>query len=235
MKRTLAPIAFTAALFIGSSPGAHASPDSTPAPPTAALKREILELAQTAAAKQKYANEADPAVRARLNELVSRLVAASPSMTIREKLAKSVGSWKDVWSDLPFTRALRSDVYQVVFPSGFYYNVSKYEDGRGGFYTSFLRGRYEVRAQDFAIVFTKAVKQDGFPSDGADLYRMAMRAELGLYDANVDPENTPGLGLEGVLTTAYVDEELRIVGGSLRENGVFDLLSIGIPAPTVMR
>jgi hypothetical protein len=197
------------------------------------LKAEIIHIAKSATAKFARQNEFDPKTRKKLDPLVQALAATAKPKTVQEQLVASVGSWKNLWSDLPYTTAIANQIYQVVFPTGYYYNVSKYVTDKGEVYTSLIRGAYTLKDKDFEIAFTKAVKSKGYPPKGTDLYRQAMLAELGLYDDNVDQENSQGLGRPGTLTTLYIDNDIRVIGGELRENGVTDSLFILVPQASI--
>lgn len=190
-----------------------------------ALKNQIRDIAERATAQIKYQNDFDKRTRLELDPLVTELVALAPALSVKQQLEASVGAWKNLWSDLPFTRAVASQIYQVVFPTGYYYNVSKYEE-KGVVTTSFLRGEYQLRQTDLEIRFTKALRVAGFPAAGADIYRWAMLAELGVFDGQTDGANSAGLNRPGTLKTLFVDEELRIVGGELKQNNVPDSLFV---------
>ena len=199
----------------------------------AELKTKILQIARSASQKLKRQNEFDPLTRKALDPLVEELVSITPKRTAKEQLIASIGAWRNLWSDLPQTAAIASNIYQVIFPDGYYYNISEYETKPGRVYTSYLRGVYKIRKSDFQIMFTKAVRDDGFPGQGADLYRLAMKAELGVFDSKTDSENSRGLNLPGTLTTLFVDKDIRVVGGELKKNGVTDSLFVLIPQSVV--
>lgn len=182
----------------------------------AELKRQILHISEQASRKVTYDNEDnDPAVRARLNPLIQELLSLAPRRTQQETLADVVGVWKSVWSDLtyfgPF--APRADaMYQVVFPTGYYYNLSTY-DGAAGSFTSVIKGTFVVAEPTLQIEFVKTTRFPEVLPRGADLATLAMQAELGVYDAEVDPNNAPGLGFRSTFRQEYVDEDLRIGTG----------------------
>jgi cytochrome c556 len=180
------------------------------------LKREILRISEQASRKVTYDNEDnDPAVRARLTPLIQELLALAPARTQQETLTDVVGVWKSVWSDLsyfgPF--APRADsMYQVVFPTGYYYNLSTY-DGAAGTFTSVIKGTFFVAEPTLQIEFVKATRFPEALPRGADLATVAMRAELGVYDFELDPNNAPGIGFRSTFRQEYVDEDLRIGTG----------------------
>lgn len=203
-------------VFPGMSAAEPTPGDAARSQRIAELKWQILRISEQASRKVLYDNEDnDPAVRARLDPLVQELVSLAPARTQREKLVDVVGAWKSVWSDLsyfgPF--APRADsIYQVVFPSGYYYNLSTY-DGATGPSTSVIKGTFVVAEPALQIEFVKTTR---FPEElprGADLATVAMRAELGAYDFEIDPNNAPGLGFRTTFQQEYVDEDLRIGTG----------------------
>jgi len=214
------------AIFLGLCAGIIGA--LVPEPATAAspqekrieqLKREIVRIGRRATAELKRQNEFRPETRVALDPLVAELARLAPAKSLTQQLAYSLGAWKNIWSDLPFTTAIASQIYQVVFPGGYYYNISRYERGNE-VYTSFLRGEYLLRESDLAINFTKAVKDEGFPRRGSDIYRLAMRAEQGEFDTNLDEENSRGVGQRGNLVTFYIDDEIRVIGGGTLDGSV---------------
>jgi hypothetical protein len=196
------------------------------------LKKEIISISKRATARIRLQNEFNPETRKKLDPLVKKLVSLAPPKSPEEQLVASVGAWQNLWSDLPFTTSVAAQIYQVVFADGYYYNISKFETESGSF-TSFLRGEYRLRATDFEIIFTKAVKNPGFYPKNTDLYRLAMLAELGIFDEQIDERNQGGLNRAGTLTTLYIDKDIRIVGGELEENGVTDSLFVLVPRNTI--
>jgi len=191
------------------------------------LKKEILRIAEQASGKVVYDNEDnDPRVRARLMPLVQELISLAPARTQQQLLPDVVGVWKSVWSDLTYyspSVPLANGMYQVVFPNGFYYNLSAY-DGPQGTYMGVLRGTFVVAEPALQIQFVKATRTPEVMPRGADVATLAMRAELGVYDVEVDPNNAPAIGFRTDFRQEYVDEELRIGTGSVSSG--FDTLFI---------
>ncbi|HEX8706445.1 MAG TPA: hypothetical protein VF815_46855, partial [Myxococcaceae bacterium] len=183
-----------------------------------ALKKEILRISEQASSKVIYDNEDnDPRVRARLMPLIQELVALAPERTQQQKLADVVGVWKSAWSDLTYYTpvAPRADaMYQIVFPTGYYYNLSTF-DGPQGPYMSVIKGLFTVAEPALQIQFVKTTRYPEPLPRGADLATLAMRAELGLYDFEIDPNNAPGIGFQTNFRQEYVDDELRIGTGQV--------------------
>lgn len=223
------PIGVSRTAIIAALGLAQALPAFASAPDTriAELKKEILAVGDEARSRAvSDSDDNDPAVRAKLDPLVAELVSLAPKRPEFEKLVDSLGAWKSVWSDLPGTNAFADAVYQVVFPGGYYYNISKEPGDNGQERTGYLRGTYVLREKDLGINFTKAVLAPGFPAKGTDLATLAMKAEIGLYDEAPDPEGQKGLGRPGNLITEYVDGDFRVVRGSAEQNQVFNSLFI---------
>lgn len=199
-------------LFLISSP-LYAADDSTER--IQELKKEILDIAFTAQGTYD-SDDNDPEVRERLDPLVDELVSLAPVKTEFEKLADVIGTWYQVWSDGPSGNpgagALADSIWQVVFPEGYYWNVSRSQNGT--FQSmGYLRGIFAVNANNLTIEFTKSVFSPQWSF--AEPTRQAMLAEFGSFDTHPTPypPNTSPLGKKGYLANVYVDEDLRICRG----------------------
>ncbi|MNJ93236.1 PAP_fibrillin [compost metagenome] len=185
------------------------------------LKTQILQIAS--AAQGEYdSDDNDPAVRAQLDPLVDQLVALVPARTEAEKFVDVVGAWQQVWADgpggPPGMGPLAADVFQVVFPDKYYWNVAK-NKVRDIMTMGFLRGKFDVEADSLKIEFTKAVFDPGWVAPGTDVNTLAMRAEVGAYDGNPQTPGTSPIGKKGFLANVYVDEDMRICRGGGEEFG----------------
>ncbi len=178
----------------------------------AVLKAEIVSIAK--ANTTRTDNLVD--VANRLRPLVAQLVSATPAKTASETLAKLEGTWHGLWSNLsygPFAPDL-AKTYQVVTTAGHYYNLSN-QSGPNGPLVNALRGAYAPIPEGFAIRFTR----NGFFSgtldgrDGDDLFNLAAEIESGAQPLVSPPGSGFAVGKTGTLTTPYVDDDLRIVGG----------------------
>ena len=171
------------------------------------LKKWILQIAYI-----NQDNDARLRIRNRLDPLVNRLLELTPSLTEEQRSALVVGSWKSIWSDQAFGFGVDvSQVYQVVNPDGYYYNISKVETEQGVF-TNFLRGAYEDKGSYLAIVFTDNEIVPDFFEEGTDLVELAENFEKGDIS---NSQSIPGpIGITGVLMNIYVDDSLRIVYGN---------------------
>lgn len=185
------------------------------------LKTQILKIAQ-AAQGQYDSDDNDPAVRAQLDPLVDQLIASVPSRTEEEKLVDVVGTWQQVWSDgpggPPGQGPLAKDVFQVVFPDKYYWNVARNQVGTVQT-MGFLRGKFDINSDSLQIEFTKSVFDPGWQPAGTDVATLGMRAEVGAYDGNPQPPGTSPIGKKGYLANVYVDQDMRICRGGGEEFG----------------
>lgn len=181
---------------------------------TAILKGLILQAAQNAQGDCDGSDNLEPA-RISLNELVEQLLAITPSRTEAEKSEQVVGSWQQVWSDndianIPGVCFEAEDMYQVVFPDGFYYLLSQVRFA-GLNFTSYVRGQYEVEDTALPIEITNNFFATGGLSPGINLRRQAQRAEDGRISRAPFVPGLPINGDTGQWANVFVDDELRIV------------------------
>lgn len=150
-------------------------------------------------------------VRNQLDPLVNELLELAPSQTEAQRASLAVGGWKHIWSDQEFGYGSDlSQIYQVVSPKGFYYNISKVDSPRGEL-TNFLRGAYQDKGSYLSIEFTNNQATFGFYPAGTDLAHLAEEFESG----HIPSQSIPGpIGVTGILMNIYVDHDLRIVYGN---------------------
>jgi hypothetical protein len=177
-----------------------------------ALKLAIVSIAK--AAQQGVCDQDDnnPVISRILNRLTDELVRLTPKQTEAEKLPKVAGGWRQVWSDLDNSAPVcisAKDIYQVVSPSGYYWNISKTILPQGNS-LGLLRGKYEVQPDFLRIEFTNQAFSPVYPAKGTNLVALAERAENGEFIPL--PSGFP-VGLKGNLQNSYVDDTLRIVRG----------------------
>lgn len=195
------------------------------------LKQQILQITLNAEAKTRNVAQ----VRKTLDPLIAELVSLVPSRTEGEKLVQVIGAWQQVWTDgveifqgpQPGRFDL-SDVFQVVFPNGYYYNIARYQ--RPGIdWTVFIRGSFVVQPESLNVTFTKYVYGNGWLFTGSDLLYQALRAEAGAFDAQpFNPPNNP-VGLPQLpLSNIYVDNDFRLLqAGSGPRSSLFVLVRVG--------
>ena len=176
------------------------------------LEIEKVKKGIVAIAKSDFAREGNQlVVRNILDPLVNTLVEMAPSQSEDERAALGGGGWKSLWTDQGFGPGTDLDqVYQVVSPNGFYYNISKNDSPRG-VVTNFLRGAYTSQGSYLAIEFTANSISPSFFQAGTDLSELAQNFE----DGAIQGISIPGpIGVTGVLMNIYVDKTLRIVYGN---------------------
>lgn len=164
-----------------------------------------------------------PAVSTQLRPLINRLVALTPPKSPAQTLDLLVGPWYNLWANLGYG-AFAPDlkrIFQVVTREGHYYNLSQSPAPIPliGYTVNALRGAYAPIPEGFAIRFTRNGVYGGtlVGKSGADLVALAAAIESGARP--VLPVPGP-IGITGRLTTIYVDQDLRIVGGD--QTPVFD-------------
>jgi hypothetical protein len=217
-------IQFTALLSLtalmaacGSSIPSNAQPQSgigvsiEPAEVTT-LKAAIVNTAKSFQGKCD-ADDNLPEFRKKLDPLINRLVEITPKQTEAQKLPRVAGGWQQVWADqvggAPGTCVSGSDIYQVVFREGYYWNISKNITASGQS-LGLLRGTYQVLPDLLRIEFTDLAFSPKYPPVGTDLVKLATRAEQREFTAF--PKVFP-VGLKGDLANVYVDRSIRIVRG----------------------
>jgi hypothetical protein len=182
----------------------------------AALKSRIVAIAR--ANQSQVGNEAQ--VTLTLRPLVDRLVRLAPQRTQVETLAAVQGPWYSLWSNLGFGRNAPNltRIFQVV-RTGYYYNISESTAPNGATVIGALRGAYTPIPGSLAIRFTKNAFLPGslVGRSGADIATLADSIE----SKATNVIDVPGpIGVTGDLSVLYVDDTLRISGGS--QTPVFD-------------
>lgn len=191
------------------------------------LRTDIIALAQS------FSGQADPdySKQQALEILVAKLLAAAPQPPVKERLDDLYGTWKQVWGPYDYrhdeSRAIDpelgiDEIYQSVFPGGYYYNISPiYRDGdRGQMRTGLLRGEYERDDKNpnrLNVHFTSYRGIQGRPADGAPIWTLAPVAEADALsnETSIVPWLVVRLFFgTGSLDEIYTDAELRILYGS---------------------
>jgi hypothetical protein len=153
--------------------------------------------------------------RRTLNELIDQLVSIAPQRTEAEKLIEVAGAWQQVWSDnvianVPGVCFEAEDIYQVVSPDGFYWNIFQARF-LGLNFTGYIRGEYTVEDAYLPTAITGNFFATGALTSGADLLNLAQRAENGEISRAILVPSLPINGDTGRMGNLYVDEDLRIV------------------------
>jgi hypothetical protein len=175
------------------------------------LKQRILSIARANTTR----TDNLAAVKAQLRPYVRALVKLTPDLSEEEKLARSEGAWRNVWTDLRFQLPLDlARLYQVVTTVGHYWNLSVVNEGGGATSVNALRGAYAPIPEGLAIRFTTSgtVNDTLVGKSSAELIQLAADIESGA-EPLVRPPGPPFPSITGKLITRYIDAELRILGG----------------------
>jgi hypothetical protein len=211
----------------------HAAPSGMPAQPqskapvhsdAALLKHDILTLARS------FAGQGDPDLTKQraLEQKVSMLVAASPQPSAKDRLPLLQGAWKQVWGPYDYRNEKRgvdpelgvNEIYQIVLPSGCYYNVSpSYKGGdRSQERIGLLRGEYRLDPAQSDVLLVKFTRLAGLKSrPTTPLWELPALAEAGTLPElrNVIPSWIVRLAFGGgALKEVYTDHDLRILFGA---------------------
>ena len=233
----------TAALAMGS-PGCAAETEEDPVDSASAELHGRLSAAELAATKVQLraicnANTTRTdnldAVRVQVEPLVDKLARHFGRRTAAQKVPLVAGAWRQIWSDFPFTMVPfitmdRTQIYQVVSPSGHYWNIG--DSKAAGFIgiTGVLRGRYELDGARLRVEFTDSGFRFGRLDEDDDLVRYARDLETGERSYLGFPGRGP-VGISGTLETLYVDGDLRIERGTqdavVGEDGRIERPAIG--------
>lgn len=153
--------------------------------------------------------------RQALNELIDQLVSLAPSRTETEKLNEVAGAWQQVWSDnvianVPGVCFEAEDIYQVVSPDGYYWNIFQARL-LGLNFSGYIRGEYTVEDAYLPTTITGNFFATGALTPGTDLPGLAQRAENGEISRAILVPSLPINGDTGRMGNLYVDEDLRIM------------------------
>ncbi len=189
------------------------------------VKQQILNLANS------YVGQGDPdrSKQKSLERLVQQLLELSPQPPVKDRLSLLHGVWKQVWGPYDYRDDKRGvdpelgvdEIYQVVFPGGYYYNVSP--DFPGGDHSKerigLLRGKYSLDEQNGNLLRVKFTTYGGVKKRPPDtpLWELpALAEENHLKDRTTI---VPTLIVRvffggGALREVYTDNDLRILYGS---------------------
>lgn len=193
--------------------GAHALPITSDADEIQMIKQQIIDIANKSTATYD-GDDNDPAIRAELDPLVAQLVALAGDRTQDQLLAQAIGSWHQLWSDVPAaagTGALRTGIYTIFDKDGYVWHVTK-EDNAGVQTTGLMRADYTLADDGLTLKFTKDLSKPDWFTLGGKVSDLAAQAELGAYDA-FPRDNKDGMspvGKSTMLQLVYVDDDLSI-------------------------
>ena len=202
---------------------AASAPSVIAARPVAAIKADILALAQS------FAGQGDPdfSRQEALEKLVTELLAAAPQPPVAARLDLLAGPWYQVWGPYDYRGGDRGtvdpkitvdEIYQVVFRDGYYYNVNPV---RGKSRIALLRGEFQPvpgYPDMLKVRFTRFPGNKGRPED-IPLWELAALAEAGELPAGTTI--VPGFIVRwffggGFLREVYTDADMRITYGGDR-------------------
>lgn len=184
-------------------------------PDPAAIKAEILATAKSFEGQP----DTDFKKQELLSALVEELLAITPPSTMAEKADRIVGSWRQVFGPYAYdgTGGVEpgldtANIYQVVFPEGFYYNVAK-RKRLGKNYVQLLKGIYQVETDRLPIEFVESGLFLRHLPDDMKLQDLPYAIERGDLNYVKFPSWLPPVGRRGALIETYTDEELRVTYG----------------------
>ena len=230
-------LALFAPLTAMSSPSSPDAPNSGNAAEVARIKAELFTLAES------FEGQGDPdfSIQRQLQPLVDELLAAVPQPPVKDRLPLLHGAWKQIWGPYDYRNDKRGvdpettvdEIYQVVFPGGYYYNVNPILEGRepGQERIALLRGEYILDPDDpllLRVRFTNFPGNKGRPQD-MPLWELPALAEQGEL-----PDKTwivPSVIVKlffggGALREVYTDHDMRILYATDSKNFEQDYLYV---------
>lgn len=189
------------------------------------LKARILLLAQS------FEGQGDPDFSRQnaLEPLVNELLALSPQLPVKDRLPLLYGAWKQVWGPYDYRNDDRgvdqelgtSEIYQVIFEGGYYYNVSPlYKKGdRNQERIGLLRGRFQLDKKNPNALNVRFTNYPGVKSRpaGQNIWDLAALAENKTLKNRTTIVPTLIVKLffgGGALLEVYTDKDMRILYGS---------------------
>ena len=194
-----------------------------------ALKKNIIELAES----YKGQPDQDFSKQKSLDVLVNQLLALAPQPPVAQRLELLYGPWEQVWGPYDYRNNDRGvdpelgvdEIYQVIFPDGYYYNVSPlYKKGnRNKERIGLLRGEFKLDESEPNVLRVQFTSYPGVkprPTEYAlwELPALAESKEL-KNRITIVPSVVVRLFFgAGALREVYTDENLRIAYGSNGKN-----------------
>jgi hypothetical protein len=189
------------------------------------LKSELVTRAS------KYTGKGDPdfKIQNELEPFVNQILALNPQLPVRDRLPLLFGVWKQVWGPYDYQNDDRGvdpsiapeEIYQVIDPDGFYYNVSPdYKNGdRRKERINYLKGQYKLSKTNpngLDVKFRKFLGMSKRPV-GRPIYDFVKEAEDDTLPNQITIVPTFIVRLffgGGTLLEVYTDEDIRILYGS---------------------
>ena len=179
----------------------------------------------------KYTGLGDPdyQIQNELEPFVNRMLELNPQSSVKNRLPLLYGVWKQVWGPYEYRNDRRgvdpsigpNEIYQVVDPAGFYYNVSaNYKKGdRKREKINYLKGQYrlsQTNPNGLDVRFRKFPGMSKRPVD-RPIYDFVKEAETNTLPNQVTIVPTFIVRLffgGGTLLEVYTDDTIRILYGS---------------------
>jgi hypothetical protein len=189
------------------------------------LKKTIVTTAD------KYQGQGDPdfKIQNELEPLVKKLLELSPQVEVSNRLPLLFGVWKQVWGPYEYRKNDRSvdptlnakEIYQVISPEGYYYNVSPNMDpkSKSEKNINYLKGEYKLSSKDpigLDVKFVKFIGMKNRPTE-KPIYKYADEAERDQLPTQITVVPKPIVKIffgGGTLREIYTDGSLRILYGS---------------------
>lgn len=190
-------------------------------------KLEIMTLAES------FKGQGDPdrSKQKQLEAVVDKLLEIAPQKTVTDRLNLIQGAWQQIWGPYDYRSDDRGvdpsidvhNIYQVVFPGGYYYNVNP-DPTKDKLRIGLLRGEYALvpdQPNHLNVRFTKFDQLKGCPPDGLGYTDLPQKSEEGKLKNS--SWLLPSFFVRwffdgGTLREVYTDEDLRIAFGSSSDN-----------------
>jgi hypothetical protein len=190
------------------------------------VKTDLLELASSYSGL----GDADFSKQRSLELKIDELLKIRPQPPVRERVALIAGPWRQVWGPYNYRGSERtvdpeigtSEIYQVVFPQGYYYNVTPlYKNGdTTQERIALLRGEYRFDETQPNVLLVRFTRYPGLrrrPTSGPALFELPKLIESGEVksDLNIVPTwIVRAFFGGGALKEVYTDSDLRILYGA---------------------
>ncbi len=189
------------------------------------LKETIVKTAE------KYQGQGDPGLKIQkeLEPFVKKLLTLQPQLKVIDRLPLLFGVWKQVWGPYEYRKSDRSvdptinpkEIYQVISPEGFYYNVSPNMNSKRKTEKNinYLKGEYVFSKKDpngLDVKFVKFIGMKKRPTE-KPIYQYVDEAERNQLPTQITIVPRPIVKIffgGGTLREIYTDEDLRILYGS---------------------
>jgi hypothetical protein len=205
---------------------AQGTADKALADQVASVKKKILDLAL------KYSGQGDPdfSKQNAFQPLIAELLSLQPQLPVRSRINVLAGAWKQIWGPYNYRSSDRTvdpelagnEIYQIVSPAGYYYNVTPLIDKKGvGFERiGLLKGEYRFDPDQSDVLKVRFIKYPGLskrPAAPTQLFELPELVESGKLEPDISI--VPSFIVKiffggGALKEIYTDSTLRLLYGS---------------------